>query len=185
MHHFKNLRQMMSEINRVSIAGNLEEHTQGTFLIIREHDVTDKYTQPYLDFIHLLELIKKDLYDYDQFYANYYKRSDLRHSLESNGWVYVDSVDYPASQKNPQRLYSSIFMYTGSSGKWLTPINVGTEYRIDNDKLFQYIRNISNSEELNNYVKVLFKHKIYKGDALRLLRSRNNTEFTKNFLQLI
>jgi ubiquinone/menaquinone biosynthesis C-methylase UbiE len=173
LHHIKNIKDMINEINRISIKDY-------TFLIIREHDCT-LYTQPYLDFIHLLEYIKYNKLDFTDYVGNYYNRLNLKQSLENQGWKYIKSVDYPDNIPNPQRLYSSLFLFTGIKNAWVDPVVISTRYTLKDDTLFNYIKNIKNYNEYNNYLKVLYKHKITKNIAISLLKSTNISEFVGNY----
>ena len=176
LHHIKNLKEMISELDRISIQDN-------TYLIIREHDCIS-YIQPYLDFIHLLELIKYNNLDFENYVGNYYNRINLQRCLESHGWEYIKSIDYPSNISNPQRLYSSIFLFKGIKNEWTDPIIIKTKYTLQNDSLFTYINNINSNNELNNYIKVLYKHGINKKIAYELLKCRSNMEFVKKYINL-
>jgi len=125
----------------------------GTFLIIREHDAIPSM-QPYLDFIHLIELIKKDIFDFNNFYASYYQRTSLQNSLEIHGWKYITSVDYPKNIPNPQGLYTSLFMFTGVKIPFLVPMPQTTEYRLNNGKLLDYVSKLRRKDL---YIKALKK----------------------------
>jgi ubiquinone/menaquinone biosynthesis C-methylase UbiE len=153
IHHFKNLVDIMSELSRIS-------HSQ-TILILREHDATEKI-QPYLDFIHLVYLIQKDL-PTDTFYANYYKRGELQKNLGINGWKYITSEEY---KYNPQCIYTSAFIWTGSGNKWLTPSGQTTNYNIPNGKLLKYVYA---SKDKTIFIKFLKHQKYSEIDAIKLL----------------
>lgn len=173
-HHLKNPDKLMSEINRIS--------HKGTLLIIREHDA-EPADQPYLDFIHLLEIIKrygiksKDFIS--KFHVSYFSRLGLRSSLEQAGWNYINSIDYPIDIPNPQKLYSSVFQYTGIGKSWLTPLSNTTEYTLKNEKLLSILDNTNQS----NYIKALKKNGIYGKVAISLLQIRNLGFFISQFLK--
>jgi len=59
-----------------------------------------------------------------------FSRQGLRDSLDAVGFKYLGSVDYPKDIPNPQKLYSSIFEFTGVGKSWLTPLVMTTQYRI-------------------------------------------------------
>jgi ubiquinone/menaquinone biosynthesis C-methylase UbiE len=171
MHHFKNFSNIMKELDRISKIG--------TYLIIREHDANN-LLQPFLDFIHLIYLIQKDM-KLDNFYSCYYKRIDLKKSLENHGWKYLNSIDYPTTFENPQKIYSSIFVFEGIKNAWVTPLQQTTEYRIDNGKLMRYISNLRDKKD---YIKYLKKNDISEIDAILLLNILNLDVFSENLKKL-
>lgn len=154
MHHFRNLEMMISEIDRVSKIG--------AYLLIREHDA-DSSLQPYLDFIHLIYLAQKEL-DPATFYSSYYKKSDLQRSLENHGWKYLQTYSY--TNKNPQKIYHSLFIFTGIKEKWNTPATQTTKYTITAGNLMKYISALS---EKKIYINVLKKQGYTELQSLQLL----------------
>jgi ubiquinone/menaquinone biosynthesis C-methylase UbiE len=171
MHHFRKLSDIIKEIDRISKVG--------TYLIIREHDA-NSLLQPFLDFIHLIYLIQKDM-KLNDFYSCYYKRTDLKKCLENHGWKYLNSVDFPTNFENPQKLYSSIFIFEGIKNTWITPLQQTTEYRIDNAKLMRHIANLKDKKD---YIKYLKKSEISEIDAIRLLNILNLDSFAEYLKKL-
>jgi ubiquinone/menaquinone biosynthesis C-methylase UbiE len=180
-HHLKNPNKIIEEINRLSHPET--EHTKGTLLILREHDATAE-DQPYLDFVHLIEIIKrygeKSLEFISKFHVGYFSRLGLRQSLENAGWKYISSSDYPSGISNPQKLYSSIFTYIGNGKAWLTPQINTTEYTLNNGTLLKILDKVHNT----NYFKVLKKNNIFGKSATSLLRIRELHTFIKEFKKL-
>ena len=170
LHHIKNIDKLMDEILRIS--------HHNTILIIREHDVKPE-DQPYIDFVHLIEIIKR--YDQDSenfiktFHSGYFSRLGLKDSLEAIGYKYVASYDYPRSVPNPQKLYTSIFQFSGPQKSWLTPLVQSTEYKITNGRLLEVLRKV----DLTNYYKVLKKNSIFGKKAHLLLQQSKISEFIK------
>jgi ubiquinone/menaquinone biosynthesis C-methylase UbiE len=178
IHHFQNLANMISEMNRVSKIG--------TYLIIREHDAT-LTLQPYLDFIHFIYLIEKGL-NFEDYYGAYYTKEELRKSFENHGWKHLYTIDNDSSDlttelkiANPQKIYHSIFEFIGIKEKWINPIAQTSEFRLNNNKLLKYISGLYNKQI---YVKVLKKHGIKKKDAEFLLKITDNKLFAEQYLKI-
>jgi SAM-dependent methyltransferase len=180
-HHFKNADKLVAEMNRISIP--LINRYPGTLLIIREHDAQPE-DQPYLDFVHLIEIIKRygsnSINFLQGFHAGYFTRLGLRQSLETAGWDYIGSSDYPADIANPQKLYSSIFMYAGNGKPWLTPLVSTTQYTLQKGNLLQ----ILDYADLDPYYKVLKKNGFYRKEASLLLKTRTIGNFVDLFQKL-
>lgn len=172
IHHFKNLSKMINEIDRISIKNT--DTINGTYLIIREHDC-NKESQPYLDFVHLIYLVQKKL-NISEYYSSYYKRSDLQKSLEIHGWKYITSYDYPTDSPNPQKIYSSIFLFTGINKQWISPFLQTSDYKLNEDKLLSYICKLNDKKM---YVKVLRKYDIPEYTIKDLLYKNNNKDFSE------
>lgn len=166
LHHLKNLNVIISEFDRISRIG--------TYLIIREHDATPSL-QPFLDFIHLIYLIQKDL-NLQEFYSGYFSKSELQRNLESHGWKYLHCVELPEKMNNPQKIYTSIFQFIGIKNNWVNPIIQSTTYKIDNGKLLKYI---SAEKSKTEYIKFLKKQNIMEIDALMLLNLTNLETFSE------
>ncbi len=180
-HHFKNIDKLVAEMNRISIP--TINRYPGTVLIIREHDAQPE-DQPYLDFVHLIEIIRrygsKSMDFIKGFHAGYFTRLGLRQSLETAGWEFIGSVDYPADIPNPQHLYSSIFMYAGNGKPWLTPIISTTQYTLEKGNLLQVLDTV----DTDIYFKVLKKNGFYRKEASQLLKTRTIPNFINLYIKL-
>ena len=175
-HHFKNPESIVAEILRVSKVG--------TVLIIREHDVTP-LDQPYIDFVHLIEIAKESKRNYQKFieafHVGYFSKSDLEASLNNLGFKFLKGITYP--EPNPQRLYTSAFVFSGSDKLWLTPRIQTSQYRIDNGRLLEYLDLISESDLLK-YSKVLKKNGIFGYNLNKMMKIRKINLFMDTFLSM-
>ena len=164
IHHFKNLRKMIQEMNRIS-------HLN-TYLIIREHNANPE-DQIYLDFVHLIYLIQKNVPIQD-FYSSYYNRKDLRETLEQSGWKYIASEDYPA-QTNYQKIYSSIYKYVGGGkSEAKLPEKQTTKYTLQNNNLLEGIQKLTDKKLYWSYLR---HRKIPDEIILYLMESISLEEF--------
>ena len=124
IHHFTDILQMFTEIRRVLRPGGL--------LFIREHDGSKK-TDCYVDIIHLLDFIRRDIRITKDLQLdliiNYLSESELTDVLKQFKFDRIYNNKHSEEISNPQGIYHNLYVLT------------------DN----QYVPNLEKQEERLNY----------------------------------
>lgn len=97
LHHIEPLKDVLLEMERVCHIGS--------YLFIREHDISNENDALYVDLIHL---IHQRLRQQKSTFLRYLSRDNLRKLLITLGFQEV-ATEYYDDRSNPQRIYSSLY----------------------------------------------------------------------------
>jgi ubiquinone/menaquinone biosynthesis C-methylase UbiE len=104
LHHIEDFEVRIEELKRIT--------RKGGFLLIREHDVFNSYTQMLVDIDHSLYEVStnKDFNNYLNEYNAYYQSKNKWTQLLSSHFTFIDGINYGnKTYKNPTRIYYALY----------------------------------------------------------------------------
>ncbi|KAL0221637.1 hypothetical protein RCL1_001491 [Eukaryota sp. TZLM3-RCL] len=139
IHHFRT-DKMLKEMARVLKLGGL--------LVIREHDVVETRSIPYLQFIHFLYDTRRELYDVmDQEYYGFCSFSSLLPSITSLGFDVFIVKRYPPP--NNALLYHACFVKSRESLSHFVPLQRSyfPDYCLEKRTLYKWVIDATEKEQ--------------------------------------
>jgi len=99
LHHFEHLSTMINEVERITKPNG--------YLFLREHNPKNKEDVDFLTWIHMEDMIKRNVNELQEYYAKYYTSTEIDTYLKSLGYK---RVAFDQKKKfNPQFLYHALY----------------------------------------------------------------------------